>query len=205
MGSTCGVFYWAYDEPSIDVTNTTFMAFNMSYNSWGDADAVDLNVAVTVQVQNPSRRPVEFTLKSVNATVYSLDSIAPNQLAVDPVLIGDALLNQEVFIGADSAAELVLSTAAIPEIEQWRCKILGLPFPCPGRANGRELLDYVHLENTTLAHRLDRDCAARNAPHKTQVRVHIKAATLSVFGVSVVVRLDDVHYDFLVPCVPGNA
>jgi hypothetical protein len=199
------VFYWAYEEPSIDVTNTTFLTFNMSYNSWGGASAVDLNVGVTVQVQNPSRRPVAFTLKSVDVKVYSLDSIAPNQVAVDPVFIGDAMLNEEVFMGADSDTELVLWTAATPEIEKWRCAVLGLPFPCPGRVLGRDLPDYVHLENTTLAQRLHRDCAEWNAPHKTQVRVHIQAATLSVHGVSVVVRLGYVHYDFLVPCVPGNA
>lgn len=169
LGATAGVLYSAYEEPSVDVTNTTFNSFNISYNGSGVATGVDLNVAVTIQIDNPSRRPIEFTLKKIDSRVYSLDSTAPGQVG-DPELIGDAVLDREVRISADSVTDVVMTTATTPETGS----------------------------NPTLALRLDRHCSAVSAPRETRMRVHILAATIGVYGIDA--RLQDVSYDFVVPC-----
>jgi hypothetical protein len=69
--------------------------------------SVELTIKVTITVDNPSKKPIEFTLKHVDADMYSLDIQAADNTGT-ALKIGNAKLESETEVKAESVTDLVM-------------------------------------------------------------------------------------------------
>jgi hypothetical protein len=100
--------YSAYSEPSVDVTATEFETFEITKTGTPPVPtSVTLKLKVTITVDNPSKKPIEFTLKSIDAYLYSLDIEAADDTGT-PLPIGSSTLESEAEVKAESVTDLVM-------------------------------------------------------------------------------------------------
>jgi hypothetical protein len=204
--SCCGTFviiilggaFWlfsAFEEPFIGVTDTTITTFDIYRNAQGEPVAVDLTMAFTVQVLNPSRRPIEFDLKGINSKVYSLDGAAPNHVGcLELISDSDAQLNDDVSIPAESETKIVMYTSTTWETGNNREIATRIAHDCVSSAGTKQTRMRVQIMAATSARV---HIAADISPWQHQTLMRVQLADPSAGDH---VRLDNATYDFDVPC-----
>merc|ERR1712066_218076 len=88
--------------------------FNINTDGLGVPTSVALEVEVIIEVDNPRRKPIEATVKAVDARVHSLDKGAFDAIG-EAVYIGDAVLQNEVKIAAESIVDIKFTAGTTPE------------------------------------------------------------------------------------------
>jgi len=121
LGVTGGVLFAAFEEPIVDVTNTTIKELTLKYNALNVPEEVHATFDVTIRVDNPSRPPIGATVKDVRTKLFSLDRQAADGIG-KPVLLALGNVDGEVKIEPESITDFSLlvtttsETAKSPEV-----------------------------------------------------------------------------------------
>jgi len=170
LGTAAGIIYSRYEEPSVGVDDVKLSKLELIQNSLGLVTDVKCHLEYTIKLDNPSKEPIEATLKKVEVAVHSLDIRAADKVG-ELALVGHSQLDKEVHIAAESVADINMNAQTTANT----------------------------ATNPNLFNRLVRDCGnALAAERKTRMRIHILEATVAVYGVNV--NVDDIAVDFDVPC-----
>jgi hypothetical protein len=172
LGGAAAFLYTRFEEPSVEVTSTTINSFNVTFDGINPA-GVTMQMTVVISIDNPSKKPLEATLKKVDADIDSLDQTAADGVGV-PLELGVAELDASTKIKAESVTALTF---------------IGYTTEAAS-------------SNADLAQRIFNECGSSygaSAAGDTKMRVYIRNVEVEILGIS---GEHDMNYDtdFVVPC-----